>query len=172
MLGSLAPDRELAGAEYELLRRKLVRFFECRGCLSPEDSADETINRVARKIAEGEALQNPSGYFYGVARKVLLEELRRQAHEQRLEAPSPVRAGDLGCDPDRLNCLRRCLKQLPPESLELILAYYQGEQRVKIENRLKLAERLGAPVNALRIRACRVRQSIRACVEDCLCGRN
>jgi len=46
----------------------------------------------------------------------------------------------------------------------LILRYYQGEQRAKIENRRALAERLGLTINALRIRASRIRSRLEACV--------
>ena len=52
-LSLLDTDRERAGAEYEILHRKLVRFFEWRECYNGEELADETVNRVARKLAEG-----------------------------------------------------------------------------------------------------------------------
>lgn len=175
LLEGLDQDRERAGEEYERLRRKLVRFFECRGSLFPEDRTDETINRVARKVAEGEKLQNPSSYFYGVARMVFMEGLGREANRQDashkpawLQNPPspPVPTDDL--ESDRLSCLSQCIQQLPPESRELLLQYYDGEKGVKIANRQKLAERFRIPLNALRIRACRLRQGLGTCVDKCL----
>src|SRR5690349_2354142 len=50
LLSWLAPDPDAAGQQYELIRRKLIALFRCRGCLSPEDLADETINRVIKKL--------------------------------------------------------------------------------------------------------------------------
>jgi hypothetical protein len=50
----------------------------------------------------------------------------------------------------------------------LIIEYYQGERGTKIKNRKGLVERLGIPVNTLRMRALRLRERIRACVEDCV----
>ncbi len=173
LLAGLATDRERAGAEYELLRRKLVRFFECRGSLFPEDHTDETINRVARKLAEGEILRNPSSYFYGVARWVVVESLRRQANEQALlEHPSSPPVPTQSRESDRLSCLRQCMEQLPPESRELLVLYYEGEKAVKIESRRKLAERLRTPLNAVRIRACRLRKALGTCVDKCLQQQN
>ena len=52
LLECLSADRELAAEAYEEIRRKLITFFEFRGCLTPQDQADETIHRVARRIQE------------------------------------------------------------------------------------------------------------------------
>src|SRR5437016_12714077 len=76
LLDSLDANRERAGAKYENLRRKLIEFFEARGSYSPADHADETINRVARRIAEGEDIESLERYSYGVARLLLKETLR------------------------------------------------------------------------------------------------
>ena len=57
---------------------------------------------------------------------------------------------------------------LPPKDLDLIGGYYQGETSVKIHNRRSLAAKLGVPLNALRIRALRIRERLEACVEGCL----
>ena len=82
LLTCLDPDRERAGIRYEIVRLKLVKFFEWRGCESPEDQADETINRVARRIDEGEVINNLESYFLGVARLLLLESEKRRAKER------------------------------------------------------------------------------------------
>jgi hypothetical protein len=71
-------------------------------------------------------------------------------------------------EPDRaqglLERLERCLERLFLADRELILEYYRGEQREKIENRRKLAERLVLTMNALSIRACRIREQLETCV--------
>ena len=64
-------------------------------------------------------------------------------------------------------CLEHCLDQLPETDRELILVYYQGVQRAKIEGRTRLAKRLGLSMNALSIRACRIRDKLEACIQKC-----
>ena len=163
-------DRETAGRKYLEIRNNLTRFFEWRGCSFPEDHADETINRMAKRVFEGEAILNHSGYAMGVARLLLLEINKGRQREQSALA-------EIGAVPDvyvpedddesRLTCLRSCLQTLSPDNRELILQYYQGEKGEKIENRKKLLDRLGIPVNTLRMRALRLREKLQACVEEC-----
>jgi DNA-directed RNA polymerase specialized sigma24 family protein len=166
-------DREQAGQKYLQIRNNLTRFFEWRGCSFPEDHADETINRMAKRVAEGEAILNHSGYAMGVARLLLLEINKGRQREQSALA-------EIGSAPDvyvpaddrdsRLTCLRSCLQTLSPDNRELIIQYYQGDKGEKIENRKKLLARLGVPVNTLRMRALRLRERLQMCVEDCLSG--
>jgi hypothetical protein len=49
-----------------------------------------------------------------------------------------------------------------------VLQYYQEEKRAKIEHRKRLAERLGIELNALRIRAYRIRAELYECIRLCL----
>jgi DNA-directed RNA polymerase specialized sigma24 family protein len=166
-------DREQAGQKYLQIRNNLTRFFEWRGCSFPEDHADETINRMAKRVAEGEAILNHSGYAMGVARLLLLEINKGRQREQSALA-------EIGSAPDvyvpaddrdsRLTCLRSCLQTLSPDNRELIIQYYQGDKGEKIENRKKLLARLRVPVNTLRMRALRLRERLQMCVEDCLSG--
>ena len=171
LLVAFGGDRDSAGQKYLEIRNNLTRFFEWRGCSFPEDHADETINRMAKRIAQGEEILNHSGYASGVARLLLLEINKGRQREQSALA-------EIGAMPDvyapeddgesRLNCLRKCLETLSSDNRELILAYYQGEKGEKIENRKKMLERLGIPVNTLRMRALRLRERLQSCVEDCL----
>ena len=172
LLAQLAPDRERAGELYETIRHKLVRLFEWRGCASPEDLADETINRVARRLAEGIELRSndPYGYFCGVAHLVYKEVLRRAAREHRAiesgDWPPPSSLADDEPSDERLECLRRCLQQLPADQRDLVLRYHQGENNIR--NRQALADQMGIPMNALRIRVHRVRRKLESCVHSCL----
>src|SRR5688572_12365218 len=75
-LARLAPDKELAGAEYEKLRLMLVKLFDWRGAHFPEECADETLNRVARKIDSGEVIRDMLSYCHAIARLVFLETLK------------------------------------------------------------------------------------------------
>jgi DNA-directed RNA polymerase specialized sigma24 family protein len=174
LLGSLGPDRDTAGGRYLEIRKNLVRLFEWRGCAMPDEYADETLNRCARKLGEGEEIRDLATYSIGVARMLFREMGRERVREARPleEAPEPR---TLPADPVdegevRADCLRRCLSQLSNENRDLILNYYQGEKGEKIKNRKGLTQLFGIPPNTLRMRALRVRERLQLCAEDCLQG--
>ena len=64
-------------------------------------------------------------------------------------------------------CFRTCLAKLPAGQKSLIIEYYQKDKIAKIAARKDLAERLNMPLNALRIRACRIRAALEECVRGC-----
>ncbi len=170
LLSILDTDRTRAGASYQIIHRKLVRFFEWRKCANPEELADETINRVARKLGEGHAISgDPGSYFFGVARFVL-KEYWKDAKPMEITPETPSVAGAASGVPEeaRQDCLDRCLALLPAHSRDLVLRFYHFEGRAKIQNRQKLADELQIPINALRIRVHRVRAKLEDCLASCL----
>jgi DNA-directed RNA polymerase specialized sigma24 family protein len=171
LLDHFSPDPEEAARRYEVMRVKLIRYFEWRSCPLPEDEADLTIDRVTRRIDEGENIFNLNAYFFTVARLVFMETLKRRERPTDLDAVLAVPAASASLDEKketRLRCLDDCLDKLPIESRSLILGYYQDEGGAKIARRRQLAEALGIPLNALRIRAHRVRTILEKCVAGCL----
>jgi DNA-directed RNA polymerase specialized sigma24 family protein len=182
LLAELHPDSEKAGEQYEKIRQKLVKMFQWRGCTLAEECADETFNRVAQKICEGATLwtDNPYSYFHGVALNVLREYWRSpEQMAEPLEYIAPAQA--LSEDPEDLmlreighvekerllECLNRCLQKLTPENFRLITKYHQGEEASNKARRKELANALGIPLNALRIRAYRIRVEIEECIKNC-----
>jgi DNA-directed RNA polymerase specialized sigma24 family protein len=173
------------GERYLDMRRRLASYFDRRNRLSPDELADETLNRIARTLEEAGVItiKPPARYCYVVARFVLLEDVR-----QRENTPIPLdepRSTDaltgLGArlqEPQealalrelRLECLERCLQRLKPAQRELIVEYYRDSRRQKIERRRDMAQRLGITMNALGIRACRIRDTLEACVLGCCRG--
>jgi len=171
LLASLASDREHAGEQYETVRRKLVRFFELWGSVAPEDHADETLNRVARRIANGEQVRDITGYLVGVARKLALELLKEQKkHHVARDHPGPaLLASEPSDESSQLHtCFETCLGRLSAESRALIVEYFRTDKRARIENRKALADRHGIQLNALRIRIFRIRTQLETCVSECL----
>ncbi|HVQ39169.1 MAG TPA: hypothetical protein VMS31_16640 [Pyrinomonadaceae bacterium] len=177
LLEWLAADRESAGSKYEKIRVRLIKIFTCRGCGAADELADETINRVTAKL--GEIAESYSGdpalYFYGVAQKVHLEYLRKKPPLQEFLESGREPGGQTPCPPEtdsnveqEYACLERCMDRLPPENRRLVLEYYQEEKRAKIDHRKQLADQLGIAVNALRIRAYRLRAQLQQCVQNCL----
>ena len=183
MLTLLAPDRERAGEEYEAIRSKLVKFFRWRGWPRPEELVDETIDRVSWRLAEGEVIRqaDPFLYFHGVAKNVLREAWSQEPRKTR-HPPAAIgfyRSADDHAPPldgvdeameleARLSCLERCLEHLGAAEQELIVRYYGGQGSELIEQRRRMAEEMGIPLNALRIRAYRVRVRLAACLEAAL----
>jgi len=168
-LTSLAEDRECAGERYLEIRNNLIKFFEWRGGPFPEDHADETLNRIAKRVFEKEDLRNPASYYLGVARMILFEINREQVRQDQTirELPTGSPASQLDDSESRIDCLRHCLQQLSADNRELILCYYDGESSAKIDSRKRLADQLGISIKTLRMRALRIREQLQYSVENC-----
>jgi len=160
----LDPDIERAAERYEAIRQRLIKLFALRGSNSPEELADETINRVASKSAEliGKYAGDPAAYFYGVAKCVWLEGMKRQAQPMMVEI-----AGTESVDDEAYSCLEKCLKNLSESDRKLILEFYQVPKDQKAD-RYKLAASLGVSPSALRLRVVRIRRVLEGCVRSCL----
>ena len=170
LLVSLSPNRDEAGEKYLGLRKNLMRFFENRGFNASEDHADEVFNRLAKKLDAGETFENINTYALGVARFLVLELRKSPLNKMSDELPEiPVAPYDEEkiIREQNLQCLEKCLRALPDENRQLIVGYYQGERREKIENRQRLGEKLGIPNNALRSRAVRLREKLGECILGC-----
>jgi DNA-directed RNA polymerase specialized sigma24 family protein len=170
LLARLGPDAERAGNAYEHLRRALTSFFAWRGAATPEECADETLDRLARRLDDGMVVEDLPRYARGIARHVLLEHWRRgDARSVPLEAAgSPPAAAPEPSEERRSTCLERCLGTLELEGRELILEYYLEEGRRRIEARKRIAQALSLSENALRSRAQRLRDRLERCLKVCL----
>ncbi|HEU4389502.1 MAG TPA: hypothetical protein VFV34_16985 [Blastocatellia bacterium] len=169
-LAWLHPERELAAEKYEAIRRRLVVIFSCKNCVEAEDLADETINRVIRRAQEmAETYQGePTAYFITVANNLYLEHVGKRASRRELpdELPDPAIQDDE--DERDYECLEQCMEQLSKANHDLVIQYYREEKKAKIDHRKELAKRLGIGLNALRIRAHRVRAELQVCIDACL----
>jgi len=165
LLRLLDPDEDAAVEKYHKLRRGLIRFFASLRCYEADDLAAVTLMRVATSQGKIQGLPPDQRvpFIYGIARNVYREWLRRERRHMPDPSPPPP-----GHDEVALDCLDQCLERLPPESRELVVEYYRGEGRAKIEHRKELARRLDIELNALRIRACNKRALLRDCVRDCI----
>ena len=132
--------------------------------------ADEVLDRVARKLSEGTAIDRIDFYTVGVARFVLRERQAATQREQQAqrqiaylqpqtiqEEPSPERSPE---------ALTKCLERLPHQDRTMILQYYGADGTVRIRARQKLAEELQISLNALHNRALRLRKQLELCVES------
>ncbi len=173
LLEFLDADRDAAARKYEALRSRLIRLFVWRGCDSPDERTDETLDRVARKLQEGVKIQaEPFSYAAGVAYRIFQETLRHDQRQQSAVREMAEVAPPEETDDEQLDCLDECLDALSRRERDLIVGFYQGEKGIRISRRRSLAEDLGISVNALRIRAHRLRARLEDCVRECLarCG--
>jgi DNA-directed RNA polymerase specialized sigma24 family protein len=83
LLQFLDANPTAAANHYEQIRDRLMRFFEWKGCIPGDAFADETIDRVAKRLAEGIETQpdNPYLYFHGVAVNLVRERWRKADRE-------------------------------------------------------------------------------------------
>jgi DNA-directed RNA polymerase specialized sigma24 family protein len=162
LLNWFDPDTETAGRHYELIRQKLITLFRYRACVFPDELADETINRVARKLPQikHNYVGSPARYFYGVAKRVYLEYIRAKPVRKLL--PTPVVEEDVEGLFQRLDY---ALSRLEQADRELVLSYYQGDGQSKIAHRKNLADQLGVNLSTLRTRIHRIRFQLRSYLE-------
>ena len=165
LLEWLDSDRDRAGIKYEQIRTGLIKFFHCRTHCEAEDLADETINRVIGRLHEikNHVTGERTRYFFGVARKVQMEYLRRKTPQAQADSVTDSHRVEV-----EYRCLEECIGKLSAENRELVLRYYAADGREKIEQRKLLAEKLGIAPNALRIRAYRIRAALQKCLERCV----
>ena len=177
LLNWLDEGRNSDGQKYLEMRERLVSYFDRRNCRDPDDLADETLNRVGRRLEEEGITrsESPAKYCYIVARFVFMESLRATQKDntlrQEIRPPynNTFAFSEAAKKQERmLNCLEQCTTKLDSSQREIILQYYSGKERIKIERRRALAESLRITVNALSIRACRIRDKLEVCVKQCL----
>jgi RNA polymerase sigma factor (sigma-70 family) len=177
LLDWLDADRERAAIRYEAIRVSLIKILTWRGCNNGEDLADETINRVAEKVhlLKDTFVGDPAIYFYAVAKRLVKEEQRKTKSQVSISEGFNVL--DVPPEPGEptefilYDCLRSCLRNAGEQKKEMILSYYVGERHVKIANRKALAEQLGIPLNALRVRMHRIRTALEQCIQNCVAAK-
>lgn len=171
-LSWLDPDRDAAAKKYEDIQRRLIVLFDSRGCARSEELADETINRVIRRLPEmlDTYTGDPFAYLRVVARYIYLEQVKKQTlplPEGASELPAPREETDE--EPELLHdCLDSCLERLKPGDRALVLDYYRKDKQAKINFRKELAERLGLSANALRIKVHHIRAALHQCIDACV----
>jgi RNA polymerase sigma factor (sigma-70 family) len=171
LLSWLDDDPDRATQKYKVLRQKLIVFFEQRRCRDAENLADETCERVLRKLREGAEISvAPSAYFFGVAHKIALEYWKRTGREERAVQEltwQAKNADDGAVDTKRKACVNECVEALAADERGLLEDYYLEER----SDRRVLAAQLKKSPNAVRIEVSRIKRRLLACIQACLQGR-
>lgn len=163
LLRALHADGDVAAREYLRIHRRLVDLFARRGLACAEELADETIDRVGRRLHDGLRLHggDPSRYFVAVARFVAREHRRATRRFDGTDAIEHWQAPDQLHDADDTTAsLEESLRRLTRGERELILAYYSEEGGHNTSCAAMAAER-GLSQNALRLRVHRLREKLR-----------
>ena len=149
-------DPNRATKKYAELWIRLVRFFEWRGCQSPEDLAQETLARGFKRISNGVNIYtaDPVNFFFGVARNVVREDRKdvRNGLPVSLDGLPEMAALNVSQVEARI-CLDQCLSRLPSSERKLLLSFYT-------EDRELVGRKLHLSANALRVRAHRARKKL------------
>ena len=168
------------GQRYLELCQRLELYFDRKNCVAPSDLADQTLNRVIRKMEENGDINGvaPLRYCYSVAKDVFLEALRadnRSPFYSPVTTTNPTNLSGQSVNIPNADAASKqkekvadCMASLSSTDRELIIEYYRGPQRSRIERRAALATRLGVTASALSTRACGVRQRLEVCIQACL----
>lgn len=172
LLSKLGDKPSEAGLRYERLRGRLIFFFLRRLLPGPEDLADETIDRLVRRLTEGEEISSIEAYSLGIARFVAQEQTTLIVREitpskkfwENIWAPDLTKDDEALDHSLRLDAMEQCLALLPPPDIQLLRDYYLVEGGSKIEARRLLAERNAITSGALRKKIFSICSGLRDCI--------
>ena len=169
LLTFLCPDDpEEAGRRYLRLHQKLEGYLRTRGVADTAAAADETLDRAAKRIADGAEVPNINNFCLGIARFIIMEGWRVNTRESNaflefLEQHEHATADQI----DRLSFMKSCFEQLPLYERNLLNSYCAAPRgQARAQHRRELAERLELSVSALRIRVTRLRQGLDDCLKE------
>jgi len=171
LLARLDPDPTKAWQAHEVLRKKLVAYFEYNHHLEAEELAEEALDRIAKR-ADLQTLGNVVEFAFGIARNLCKEHLRRasrRADIPDLEAMSDTENGNGNAEDAilariseerQLRCFHRAIQSLSAEEREMVRRYYPSEDGDLEAQRLSLAADLSLKVGALRTRMARIKEKL------------
>ena len=156
-----------------LVRHRTALYGYIFACVRNHHDAEELLQEVSlAAVGSIDKLRDESSFLpwaIEIARRRVLVHVRRSQRTTILppelipvlaEAAHRVAATD--CISDRCEALLECLENLPPRSREVIAMRYDGSIRGVDE----LADKLGRTMQATYGVLKRIRQGLRACVEE------
>jgi hypothetical protein len=114
LLRRLDPKPDVAGERFQELHSRLTSYFTYERCLDPEHWAHETLDRAAKRLAEGAAVEDIQAFIYGVARFVAREARRLEQRARDLLRAQPVSSAPEA--ETSFQCLAVCLADLTKEN--------------------------------------------------------
>lgn len=156
-----------AGIEYSSLHRLVTTLFVGWRCGADSEAlADVTLDRVGRKIGEGEDVRSVTSYSRRIAKYLYSEycrdrdKFRKMLWEYRYLHPEVEESEE---DANRrTECQKACIKKLPESDRRLVLDYY-----LRGSDRSVLADEIGIPLATLRTQIHRLKLRLAKCEEQC-----
>lgn len=170
LLKAVSSDEETAANAYAKLRDSLIRLFQIKGDEMPEESADETLDRVAAKLGADVLIEDLTKYSFGVARLVFYENLKKTQKEKKVLENYRAESERQKIDEETDDFLpfRECFESLAGDDKRILQIYFNDLPYAELnENRQKLTGKLGVSVNNLRLKIFRLRRRL----EDCVRGK-
>ena len=169
LLDALSADKTEASIAYARLRDSLVRFFQIKGDAAPETAADETLDRVALKLARNAVIDDVRKYSFGAARLIFLERLRA-VKKEKLAVEEYYAESNLRNE-SRENAesspLQECFESLENDKKVLMKNYFADlPHAILVRQRQRLAADERVSIDQLRIKICRLRQRLKECVRN------
>jgi RNA polymerase sigma-70 factor, ECF subfamily len=172
-----AGDRE-AFSQLVRMHQAVVRAYlstHVRGTEAADDLAQEVFLRAFRRLDTFQLPETGSirPWLLGIARNLLLEQLRAPLRVEArrpsdLEAVIDGRQLQIGGSPRdpmeverRIEALQRCVDQLAPPAFALVWRHYFERRTLA-----SLAAEEKRQESALRMRLLRIREALRACIEQ------
>ncbi len=170
LLKTFSSDEAEAASAYAKLRDSLIRFFQIKGDKTPDEAADETLDRVAVKLGDDVLITDLTKYSFGVARLVFLEGLRKKQKEkmafENFYAENERQIFDE--ETDEFAPFRECFESLAEANRSILQAYFADLPYAELDDkRRKLTASLGISSNNLRLKIFRLRRRL----EDCVRGK-
>jgi len=166
-----------SGAEYEHIRKVLIRVFRNRGFADAEDLTDAVIERASSKIHEiekdytGEKIH----YFLGVAQFIRREAVKKKETQiGKLDATRREFQTFIDSDINEQyssrekQCLKECFFKLKRDKQTLIFDYYDTFTEEKKGRHSSLASERSINTGALRDKIYRIKLELSDCAGKCL----
>jgi DNA-directed RNA polymerase specialized sigma24 family protein len=169
LLAALSDDKVAAGFAYTKLRESLIRFFQIKGDSDPDDSADETLDRVALKISQNTEIPDLTKFSFGVARFVFLERIKLD-QKQRIAAKG-FYADKISIKPevetDDFSPLRECFNHLADDEKQILQEYFADIPHLELfEQRKKMQIKYDIGLSSLRVKIFRLRERLENCLKE------
>jgi len=178
----LDANEQRAWERYGTICCKLITFFENKITVDPVDCLNKTFDRVVENISKGKIDQIPieDNYFLKVAWYIFKESWRKAQNTESIEDLSEGKIPPTDTEEEedenlervkkeqRLECLDKCMKELPENLQKLIINFHKCSGAEGIRIRKKMAKKLKITGNALRIKANRIRAKLGICLDNCL----
>lgn len=169
LLEWFSPDRKEAERLLEDARKKLLFIF--RSWSDREDLVGEAIMRTLKNIKDGKVKNfrgKPLHYISTTARRIKSELIRERQKQKDFQEFEELKAEtkDNPLREEQSQIFDECVKNLPLDDKELLMDYTLPPEGVsQKDHRREVAERWQLTINNLRVKICRIKETLSKCTQ-------